>query len=189
MNVVVRAAPFQRTVAPDTNPVPFTVRVNAGPPAPALFGESDVRVAGAGGLVIVKVRALDAAALGFTTVTWLVPAAVISLAGIAAGSWALPMKVVVRAASFQRTVAPDTNPVPFTVRVNAGPPAPALFGERDVTADPGTTVTVAVPLTAPLVAVTVDGPPTVVAVNTPLELIVPPPDTDHVTVVGNVPPY
>ena len=47
-NVVVRFAPFQRTIAPDTKPVPFTVSVNAGPPAAVLLGESDVNVAGTG---------------------------------------------------------------------------------------------------------------------------------------------
>ena len=45
-NVVVRFAPFQRTIAPDTKPVPFTVSVNAGPPAAVLLGERDVNVAG-----------------------------------------------------------------------------------------------------------------------------------------------
>src|SRR5678816_1217149 len=43
-NVVVRAAPFQRTEAPFTKPVPLTVSVNAVPPAVALVGESDVSV-------------------------------------------------------------------------------------------------------------------------------------------------
>jgi hypothetical protein len=46
--VVVRFAPFQRTVAPDRKSVPFTFSVKAGPPALALFGESAVSVAGAG---------------------------------------------------------------------------------------------------------------------------------------------
>jgi hypothetical protein len=43
----------------------------------------------------------------------------------------------------------------------------------------GATVTLAVPLTTPFDAVTVYGPPTVLAVNNPAVLIVPPPDTDH----------
>src|SRR5678816_2644732 len=43
-NVVVRAAPFQRTTDPDTKLVPLTVSVNADPPAAALLGESDVSV-------------------------------------------------------------------------------------------------------------------------------------------------
>ena len=44
------------------------------------------------------------------------------------------------------------------------------------------TVTLAVPCAAPDVAVTVNGPPTVVpAVNTPLVEIVPPPLTDQLT--------
>ena len=44
------------------------------------------------------------------------------------------------------------------------------------------TVTPAVPFTPPLAAVTVNGPPGVVAENRPVELIVPPPDTDQVNV-------
>src|SRR5437016_9116272 len=45
-NVVVRTAPFQRTVAPETKLFPSAVRVNAGPPAVALFGVSVERVGG-----------------------------------------------------------------------------------------------------------------------------------------------
>ena len=41
------------------------------------------------------------------------------------------------------------------------------------------TVTWAVPDTLPLLAVTVNSPAVVPAVNTPLPLIVPPPDTPH----------
>ena len=67
-NVVVWFAPFQRTIAPDTKPVPLTVSVNAWPPAALLFGESDVNVAGAGA-DIVNGNAFDAAAPGFATVT------------------------------------------------------------------------------------------------------------------------
>jgi len=44
------------------------------------------------------------------------------------------------------------------------------------------TVTLAVPLTPPLAAVTVNGPPAVVAENSPVLLMVPPPPTDQVKV-------
>jgi hypothetical protein len=46
-NVVDRADPFHRTIDEDTNPVPFTVSVNAGPPAPTVAGDSEL-MAGAG---------------------------------------------------------------------------------------------------------------------------------------------
>src|SRR2546425_5894288 len=46
-NVVVRAAPFQRTLEPLTKLLPFTVSVRAAPPAVALVGDTDVSV-GAG---------------------------------------------------------------------------------------------------------------------------------------------
>ena len=53
----------------------------------------------------------------------------------------------------------------------------------------GVTIREAVPLIAPLVAVTVNGPPFVEpAVNNPLLLIVPPPLTVHVTVGLIAPP-
>src|SRR5205823_13792749 len=45
--VVVRAAPFQRTLEPLTKLLPFRVRVKAAPPTVALAGDSDVSV-GAG---------------------------------------------------------------------------------------------------------------------------------------------
>lgn len=58
------------------------------------------------GDVIVKVSALEVAPSGFTTLTWAVPAALISPAGIAAVSCVALTNVVLRAAPFhwlQRT--------------------------------------------------------------------------------------
>ena len=43
-NVVVRAAPFQRTSEVATKLLPFTVSVNAAPPAAVLVGASEVSV-------------------------------------------------------------------------------------------------------------------------------------------------
>src|SRR6266850_8414355 len=47
-NVVVRAAPFQSRVAPDTKPLPSAVSVKAGPPTVALFGVSVLSVGATG---------------------------------------------------------------------------------------------------------------------------------------------
>jgi hypothetical protein len=81
--------------------------------------------------VIIKVRALDSAPLGFSTVTEAVPCEAISTALIVAVSWvALP--VVVRGAPFQCTTEPLTRLLPVTVSVKAGPPATALLGESAV---------------------------------------------------------
>jgi len=71
---------------------------------------------------------------GVTTETWAVPAAAMSVLGMAAVTWALLTNVVVRGAPFQRTVEPETKPLPLTVSVNAGPPAVALFGDIEVSA-------------------------------------------------------
>src|SRR5207253_3901813 len=56
-NVVVRAAPFQRTSEAATKLLPVTVRVKAAPPAVALAGAS-VESVGTGALTL-NVRAMD----------------------------------------------------------------------------------------------------------------------------------
>src|SRR5882724_6152999 len=127
-NVVVRFAPFQRTTEVGTNPVPFNVSVNAVPPADDDAGFNPV-VAGAG-LLIARACALEVPPPGavLSTVTVAVPAAAMSLAEIAAVNWLLDTNVVVRFAPFQRTTEVETKPVPFTVRVNGGPPAATDVG-------------------------------------------------------------
>jgi len=129
-NVVVRFAPFQRTTAPLPKFVPFAVKVNPGPAAVPVFGVSDVRVGAAP--VTVNVTALDVVPSEFTTVTCGVPVAATSALRIDAVSCVALAKVVVRFAPFQRTTAPLRKFIPFTVRVKAGPPAVAVFGDSDV---------------------------------------------------------
>src|SRR4030095_4168029 len=69
--------------------------------------------------------------VGFDTVTGIVPGVAMSLAGIAAVTRAALTKVVVRAAPFHCTTAPETKLPPLTVSVKLGPPAVALFGTND----------------------------------------------------------
>ena len=131
-NVVVKGEPFQFTrEAPLTKFEPFTVRVNVALPAVLLVGEKVVR-AGAG-LLIVKVCAFEAPppGAGFETVMLTVPAVAMSVVKIAAVTFVALTKVVVRLEWFHKTVVPFTKFVPFTVRVNAAPPAVALIGESD----------------------------------------------------------
>jgi hypothetical protein len=134
-NVVEIALPFQSTVAPERNPVPFTVRVKAAPPAVAEVGLRLV-IAGVAAL-IVKVAAADELAPGFVTTTLAVPAAAIRLAGTAAVSCVALTNVVASAVPFQPTAAPDTNPVPLTVSVKAGLVAVADDGLKLVIAGGG----------------------------------------------------
>jgi branched-subunit amino acid transport protein AzlD len=135
--LVARALPFHCTTEPESKFVPVTVSMNAAPPAVVLVSESEVAVGA--GLLMAKVRAPDVAppGEGFATVTEAVPAAATSLAKIAAVNWVLLTKVVTRALPFHCTVAPETKFVPFTVRVNAAPPAVALEGESEVAAGTG----------------------------------------------------
>ena len=65
---------------------------------------------------------------GLTTVTDAVPGFATSVAVIAAVSCVLLINVVVRGEAFQSTCEPETNPAPFTVRVNAPDPAAILAG-------------------------------------------------------------
>lgn len=129
--VVVNAVVFHRTTAPDANPLPFTVSVNAGAPAVAELGLSDV-IAG-GGTVIVNGNPLVVVDPE-STVTVALPAAAIRLAETEAVSWLGLTKVVVRDVAFHRTTAVDAKPLPFTVRMKPAPPAVAEFGLREVIA-------------------------------------------------------
>ena len=122
--------------------------VKAGPPATALGGEREASVGAGACVFVVKVRALDTAPSGFSTVTEAVPAAAMSVAGIAAVSWVALTKVVVRLVPFQRTVAPLTKLLPFTVSVKPPPPAVALLGERELNVGAGAACTVSVTIFA-----------------------------------------
>ena len=82
------------------------------------------------GPVIGKKTALDSPppGLGFTTVTEAVLAIAMSEARMLAVNSEPLTKVVARGLPFQFTSAPETNPVPFTVRVNPGPPGAVAAG-------------------------------------------------------------
>jgi hypothetical protein len=123
-NVVVSAAFPNVTVAPVRKPVPFTVRVKAGPPTVAELG---LRLVIVGRGLIVNVAPIDVPPVVFT-VTLTVPAVVIRLAGTASVSFVALTKVVVRAVDPHPTVAPVTKFVPLTVSVKAAPPAVAELG-------------------------------------------------------------
>jgi hypothetical protein len=85
--VVVRSAPFQRTTEPAANPLPSTVRVKAELPAAAVEGVIPVSE-GAGFPLMVKASAgvVPPPGAGVKTVTWAVPTAAMSDAGIDAVS-------------------------------------------------------------------------------------------------------
>src|SRR5439155_8913866 len=67
---------------------------------------------------------------GLRTVTWAEPVAATSEAGMLAISRAALTNVVVRAAPFQSTVAPETKLPPSAVSVKVALPAVVLLGER-----------------------------------------------------------
>ncbi len=115
--------------------------------------------------------------VGVTTVTCALPWVPMSLAGIAAVTWLALTNVVVRATPFQRTCEVGTKLLPFTVSVNAAPPAAVLGGASDVSAGTGlgalmvndTALETAVVLRAQCFAV-----PTIGSPNTLLVQAVPP---------------
>ena len=135
---------------PVTKFVPITVSVNAALPAPMLAGESCVIVGGEGGeALIVKRTMLESSVVpeateldvaetdepGICTTICTVPALAMFDAGTAAVNWALLTKVVGSALPFQRIFAPETKPFPVAVMVNPAPPAVALAGLRNVSAE------------------------------------------------------
>jgi hypothetical protein len=129
-NVVVSVVLFHFTRAPDTNPVPVTVSVKAGPVAVADDGLKLVIVGGGPPPLMVNVDALDVKPPGFTTETFAVPAVAIRLAGTITLSWVALTNAVGSAVVFQYTAEVETNPEPLTVSGNAAPPATADDGLR-----------------------------------------------------------
>jgi hypothetical protein len=127
-NVVVSPVPFQFTTAPLRKLVPFTVSVNAGPPAGVVAGLRLVIVGV--GMVIEKLVDVDVLPPEFATVTLALPPLAIRLAATVAVTCVLLTNVVASAVPFHCTVAPDRKPVPLTVRVKPDPPAFAEAGLR-----------------------------------------------------------
>ena len=111
---------------PLVKPVPLTVRVNAAVPATAEFGDRLVMVAGG---LMVNVTAGGEVCPVSVTVTAAVPADAIRAADTVAVNWPAFTKVVTRLVPFQVTCVALVKPAPLTVRVKAGPPAVALWGE------------------------------------------------------------
>ena len=79
-------------------------------------------------LTIVNVIPIDVPPQGFTTVIEGVPVVAIREAGTVAVSCVGETNVVTSAVAFQFTVEVETKFVPFTVKVNCGPPAAAQVG-------------------------------------------------------------
>ena len=113
--------------------VPVSVSVNAAPPVVAVVGLMEVSV-GTGLFAALTVKVTDPEVpppgVGFVTVTGGVPTVAISEARMAAVTCVELTNVVVLALPLNFTDEVDTKPVPFTVKVNAAPPAVAPFGER-----------------------------------------------------------
>jgi hypothetical protein len=118
--------PLKLTIESAPKPLPFTVNVNAGPPAAVLVGLIELIT---GGGLIVKVAGFDVAPPELS-VTETIPGVAIALAGTAAVTWfEFPgVTVVGTAAPLKFTTESDPNPAPFTVSVKPGSPAVAEVG-------------------------------------------------------------
>jgi len=77
---------------------------------------------------MVSVTELDVLLPELETVIDAVPVLAISTAGTVAETWVGDVYAVFRAPPFQLMVDPTANPVPVTVRVNAGLPAVTVLG-------------------------------------------------------------
>jgi len=119
------------TVAPLIKPVPLTVSVNAALPALALAGESELRRGR--GLLIVNAAFPDVPppTPGVETTTFTTPAFAMSADVTAADSCVALTSVVVSAVPLKLTTDAAAKFVPFTVRVNPGPPAVVFEGDSE----------------------------------------------------------
>ena len=118
---------------------PVIVRVKAGPPADAVVGAT-LEIVGVSGAVTVNVTALDGALPGFRTVTLAEVAAATLAARTWAVSWVVLKKLVASGDPFHCTLAPETKPLPVTVRLKAGLPAGAELGLREEIAGVGAAI-------------------------------------------------
>jgi hypothetical protein len=117
-------------------------------------GVMELIESGGGAALTVKVTAFDVTPPDFTA-TETVAAVAMRFAGTDAVNCVALLKLVISAVVFHSTTAPEAKPVPFTVSVNAGPPADIVLGLRDVIAGPATTVKFTeLELTPPEVTVT-----------------------------------
>jgi hypothetical protein len=147
-NVVVLALPFHCATELLTKFVPVSVMVNPDPPAPMEVGEIDVSVGTGFGGLMVNVSEFDVVpngnpcgaiplapptgGFGLNTATDAVPTVAISAAVMAAVNCVALTNVVVRLPPFHCTTAVFSKLLPFTVSVNAAPPANAEFGASEV---------------------------------------------------------
>ncbi len=136
--MVLSAVPFHCTVAPVRKLAPFTVIVNAAPPAVAEAGLKLVMV-GVGPFTG-NVADDDGLPPVLSAVMLALAAVAIRLAGTAAVSCVELTNVVVSAVPFHCTVAPVRKLVPFTVKAKAAPPAVAEVGLRLVMIGVGTLI-------------------------------------------------
>src|SRR5437867_2157108 len=118
-NVVARSPPFQRTTDPEMKLLPLTVRLKPDPAATVDAGLRLVMLGAGFEAVMLKLTVLGVPppAAGLKSVTALLDALPISLAGIEAVSWVELTNVVVRSAPFQRTTDPAMKMLPLTVRL------------------------------------------------------------------------
>ncbi len=123
---MVSAELFHSTVVLLLNPEPFSVSVNAGPPAAADEGEMLLMVRFE---VTVKGSGADEVCPVADTPTASVPAVAMRLAGTDAVNCVDETKEVLSVDPFHVTTAPLEKPEPLAVRVNAAPPATAVLGE------------------------------------------------------------
>jgi hypothetical protein len=132
MKVVVRGLPFHNTVDPLTKPDPLTVSVNSGVPAGVTEGERKPWTGTPFKILKFLPPEVPPPGEGLKAVTEAVPDAAISEARMDAVNLFALTNVVVWSEPFQRTLELEMKPDPFTVKVNAGPPAPALVGVMEV---------------------------------------------------------
>src|SRR5258708_28753003 len=128
-NAAFRGSPFTFTTAPTTKFDPFTASVNAGPPATTLDGLRDEVVGGGRKTLKAMPVELPPPGAGFKTVIPKVPAAAMSLEKIAAASCVELTNMVGMAVAPNKTMAPLTKFVPFTVSVKLPPPICCEVGE------------------------------------------------------------